>query len=306
MVINNFNLSTLKRLLKQSLIVNEQIMMEFDDTMIKSVSFSPTKSLIKIWQTSIESFVSVNNENKELLEDNEVVDKSSYIFNLDGRFNLYILKGSLFLKYLDVFSMRTPCKLTIDVDVNTHQATQLVIEGLSESGSKIKTKFILTTETMIVDKVEDYGFILKQCSPEESFSKFSIGEKQLIEVKNLIKKLHKSIVNNSSYVTFKFDENGILTVSDKAFNIEVNYETSDDTKLKDFEFNLLKNDLVMLGEHSFVVYTSKDSSKVIFGTNYGESIVWCMSVKVSEDITTDEISDINDIADSLDLEEYGF
>lgn len=306
MVINNFNLSTLKRLLKQSLIVNEQIMMEIDDTMIKSVSFSSTKSLIKIWQTPIEAFVTTNDENPELLEDNEIVDKSSYIMSLDGKFNLYILKGSLFLKYLDVFSMKTPCKLTIDVDTNSHQATQLVIEGLSESGSKIKTKFILTTETMIVDKVEDYGFILKQCSPEETFSKFSIGEKQLVEIKNLIKKLHKSIVNNSSYVTFNFDDNGILTVSDKAFNIEVNYETSDDSRLKGFEFNLLKNDLVMLGEHSFVVYTDKNSPKVIFGTNYGEAIVWCMSVKVSEDINTDEISDINDIADNLNLEEYGF
>lgn len=306
MVINNFNLSTLKRLLKQSLIVNEQIMMEIDDTMIKSVSFSSTKSLIKIWQTLIEEFVTTNDENPELLEDNEIVDKSSYIMSLDGKFNLYILKGSLFLKYLDVFSMKTPCKLTIDVDTNSHQATQLVIEGLSESGSKIKTKFILTTETMIVDKVEDYGFILKQCSPEETFSKFSIGEKQLVEIKNLIKKLHKSIVNNSSYVTFNFDDNGILTVSDKAFNIEVNYETSDDSRLKGFEFNLLKNDLVMLGEHSFVVYTDKNSPKVIFGTNYGEAIVWCMSVKVSEDINTDEISDINDIADNLNLEEYGF
>ena len=306
MVINNFNLSTLKRLLKQSLIVNEQIMMEIDDTMIKSVSFSSTKSLIKIWKTPIEAFVATNDENSELLEDNNIVDKSSYIMSLDGKFNLYILKGSLFLKYLDVFSMKTPCKLTIDVDTNSHQATQLVIEGLSESGSKIKTKFILTTETMIVDKVEDYGFILKQCSPEETFSKFSIGEKQLVEIKNLIKKLHKSIVNNSSYVTFNFDDNGILTVSDKAFNIEVNYETSDNSRLKGFEFNLLKNDLVMLGEHSFVVYTDKNSPKVIFGTNYGEAIVWCMSVKVSEDINTDEISDINDIADNLNLEEYGF
>ena len=184
MIINNFNLSLLKRLLKQSLIVNEQIMIEISDSMMKSVSFSGTKSLIKIWQLPIESFVTTNDENPEILEDGEIVDKASYIMNLDGKFNLYILKGSLFLKYLDVFSMKTPCKLTIDIDKNTNQATQLTIEGLSENGSKIKTNFVLTTEEMIVDKVEDYNFILKQCTPEKSYKQLSISDKQITELKS--------------------------------------------------------------------------------------------------------------------------
>lgn len=302
MIINNFNLSLLKRLLKQSLIVNEQIMIEISDSMMKSVSFSGTKSLIKIWQLPIESFVTTNDENPEILEDGEIVDKASYIMNLDGKFNLYILKGSLFLKYLDVFSMKSPCKLTIDIDKNTNQATQLTIEGLSENGSKIKTNFVLTTEEMIVDKVEDYNFILKQCTPEKSYKQFSISEKQLTELKSLIKKLHKSIVNNSNYITFSFDDNGNLNVFDKAFNIELEYDSKD---VKNLEFKLLKTDLLMLGEHSFVFYTDNNTPKVILGTNYGPAVVWCTSVKVLEDVTTDEIDDINDIADNLDLEEYG-
>lgn len=294
MIINNFNLSLLKRLLKQSLIVNEQIMIEISDSMMKSVSFSGTKSLIKIWQLPIESFVDIETESE--------VDKSTYIQNYDGKFNLYILKGSLFLKYLDVFSMKNPCKLTIDIDKNTNQATQLTIEGSSENGSKIKTNFVLTTEEMIVDKVEDYNFILKQCTPEKSYKQFSITEKQLTELKSLIKKLHKSIVNNSNYITFSFDDNGNLNVFDKAFNIELEYDSKD---VKNLEFKILKTDLLMFGEHSFVFYTDNNTSKVILGTNYGPAVVWCTSVKVLEDVTTDEIDDINDIADSLDLEEYG-
>lgn len=294
MIINNFNLSLLKRLLKQSLIVNEQIMIEISDSMMKSVSFSGTKSLIKIWQLPIESFVDIEAESE--------VDKSTYIQNYDGKFNLYILKGSLFLKYLDVFSMKNPCKLTIDIDKNTNQATQLTIEGSSENGSKIKTNFVLTTEEMIVDKVEDYNFILKQCTPEKSYKQFSITEKQLTELKSLIKKLHKSIVNNSNYITFSFDDNGNLNVFDKAFNIELEYDSKD---VKNLEFKILKTDLLMFGEHSFVFYTDNNTPKVILGTNYGPAVVWCTSVKVLEDITTDEIDDINDIADSLDLEEYG-
>ena len=294
MIINNFNLSLLKRLLKQSLIVNEQIMIEISDLMMKSVSFSGTKSLIKIWQLPIESFVDIEAESE--------VDKSTYIQNYDGKFNLYILKGSLFLKYLDVFSMKNPCKLTINIDKNTNQATQLTIEGSSENGSKIKTNFVLTTEEMIVDKVEDYNFILKQCTPEKSYKQFSITEKQLTELKSLIKKLHKSIVNNSNYITFSFDDNGNLNVFDKAFNIELEYDSKD---VKNLEFKILKTDLLMFGEHSFVFYTDNNTPKVILGTNYGPAVVWCTSVKVLEDVTTDEIDDINDIADSLDLEEYG-
>ena len=294
MIINNFNLSLLKRLLKQSLIVNEQIMIEISDSMMKSVSFSGTKSLIKIWQLPIESFVDIETDSQS--------EKLSHIKNYGGKFNLYILKGSLFLKYLDVFSMKTPCKLTIDIDKNTNQATQLTIEGLSENGSKIKTNFVLTTEEMIVDKVEDYNFILKQCTPEKSYKQFSISEKQLTELKSLIKKLHKSIVNNSNYITFSFDDNGNLNVFDKAFNIELEYDSKD---VKNLEFKLLKTDLLMLGEHSFVFYTDNNTPKVILGTNYGPAVVWCTSVKVLEDVTTDEIDDINDIADNLDLEEYG-
>ena len=206
------------------------------------------------------------------------------------------------MKYLDVFSMKNPCKLTIDIDKNTNQATQLTIEGSSENGSKIKTNFVLTTEEMIVDKVEDYNFILKQCTPEKSYKQFSITEKQLTELKSLIKKLHKSIVNNSNYITFSFDDNGNLNVFDKAFNIELEYDSKD---VKNLEFKILKTDLLMFGEHSFVFYTDNNTPKVILGTNYGPAVVWCTSVKVLEDITTDEIDDINDIADSLDLEEYG-
>lgn len=294
MIINNFNLSLLKRLLKQSLIVNEQIMIEISDSMMKSVSFSGTKSLIKIWQLPIESFVDIETDSQS--------EKLSHIQNYDGKFNLYILKGSLFLKYLDVFSMKSPCKLTIDVNKNSNQATQLTIEGLSENGSKIKTNFVLTTEEMIIDKVEDYNFILKQCTPEKSYKQFSISEKQLTELKSLIKKLHKSIVNNSNYITFSFDDNGNLNVFDKAFNIELEYDSKD---VKNLEFKLLKTDLLMLGEHSFVFYTDNNTPKVILGTNYGPAVVWCTSVKVLEDVTTDEIDDINDIADNLDLEEYG-
>ena len=93
-----------------------------------------------------------------------------------------------------------------------------------------------------------------------------------------------------------------MNVFDKAFNIELEYDSKD---VKNLEFKLLKTDLLMLGEHSFVFYTDNNTPKVILGTNYGPAVVWCTSVKVLEDVTTDEIDDINDIADNLDLEEYG-
>ena len=301
MIINNFSISTFKRLIKQSLLVNDTIMMEVDDTLIKSVSFSGTKSLVKIWTSKTNDL--------SILSDNEEIDN---VQDFKNKFNIYILNGSAFYKFLDIFSIKESAKLSINViQTNAgYQANCLTIEGVSVLGSKIKTNYLLSVDDMLTDKVSDYEFILKQCTPEKDYHQFTVNNTQIAEIKSLIKKLHKTVPNNTTYIKFSFKDDKLF-VSDNVFSIEVNYE-SNESDLNGLNFNILKTDFVRLEDASFIFYTNNDVNKVILGTNILNSVIWCTTLKVASDINNDDydteinenLSDFNDI-DDLNLSEYG-
>lgn len=309
--IKNFNLPLFGNLLNQALSVTPQLMLEFNDDMLKSCSFSQTKSLIKLW--------TIPNKNLIINKQVESVDILSDVVSLVEEFipekipnfNFYILKGDLFKNYMSVFSgesVNLSFKL-IDVDGKL-QASSIIIDGKSESGAPLETEFVLTTEELITNKISDYSEILKQCTPSNDMFEFLLNNKQIMEIRGLIKKLHKSSVDNTAFLTFNISENKIF-IKDKVFTLEFENDSTKNILNKNvisenITFNILKSDFLLIGDHTFNIFTSNETPKVIFGSKYGSSIIWCMSTKVGESTDNDMADGLGDedIIDSLSMAQY--
>jgi len=315
--IANFNLSVFGNLLNQSLSVSPQLMIEFNEGMIKSCSFSSTKSFIKLWTIPLKSL---------LLQDAKVADDASIIDMFPEEtvavveeeihnFNFYILKGDLFRKYISVHNQaNVDLEFSLKLIEDKYQAYSITITGKSETGSPLKTTFILTTEELITNKISDYSAILAACTPTPDMIEIFLTDKQIQETKGLIKKLHKSSVDNSAYLTFTV-ENNKIKINDKVFNIEFDV----DLELKEknaalnnkslepneqLSFNILKSDFIITGDHTFSFFTSDDSEKVIIVGKYGGSVIWCLTTKISEHSNSD-MDNSDDTLDALNLSEYG-
>lgn len=306
--IKNFNLVQFRRLLDNSLIVNKQVMLEFSGNMVKSCSLSPTKTFMKIWTIPLKSLII----KPEKVESVDILDDSPKSEEQDlskiPTFNIYILKGDLFKKYLSVHTSDT---VTLSFDVvelnGEFQASVMKISGMSESNSPLTTKILLSTDEMISDKVTDYADIIKKCTPDSDMVKIILSDSQIQEVKRLIKNLNKSIVDNTSFLTFTINKNKIV-VNDKAFDVEFNIDEElatkcNLTKEQNFSFNILKSDFIMMGNHIFTFYTNKDSQKVIMSAQYAGSLIQCLATKiVQSNIDLDAQSD--EIIDATDLDQY--
>jgi hypothetical protein len=230
-------------------------------------------------------------------------------------FNFYILKGDLFKKFISVHNQENvDIEFTIAIVEGKKQASSLTISGKSEQGSALKTTFILTTEELILNKVSDYQSILQQCSPDPDMMEIMFVDEQIQEIKGLIRKLHKSVSDNSKYLTFTVDHK-CIRVNDKVFNVEypLNKEMIEKNTIKGkllregetLSFNILKGDFIITGDHTFNFFTSHDSEKVIILGKYGKAIILCLTTKVSE--TRDSLSSASDdMLGDLDLNEYGF
>lgn len=311
--IKDFNLPLFGNLLTQALKVTPQLMLEFNDDMLKSCSFSQTKSLIKLWTIPNQNLILNKSENNiDILSDNPaimVLDETEKIPN----FNFYILNGTAFLNYIGVFSgdsVDLSFKL-IKVE-DKLQASSIIINGKSESGAILETEFVLTTEELITNKISDYQMILKECTPDNEMFEFLLNNKQIIEIRGLIKKLHKATVDNTAFLTFSITDKKII-IKDKVFNLEFDNDASKNIYNKDvitepIFFNILKSDFLLIGDHTFNIFTSNDTQKVIFGSNYGGSIIWCMATKVGEisntSLDSDDDDDDDEILDSLSLSQY--
>jgi hypothetical protein len=311
--INNFNLPLFSNLLNQAISVTPQLMLEFNDDMLKSCSFSQTKSLIKLWTIPNKSLIiDKKTEPEDILSDTTSViniteeNKTEKFPN----FNFYILKGDLFRSYLSVFSSESVdlCFNLMEIE-DKLQASSIIIKGKSESGAPLEIEFVLTTEELITNKISDYQEILKQCTPSNDMFEFLLNNKQIIEIRGLIKKLHKSAIDNTAFLTFEISENTIF-IKDKVFTLEFINDSSKNilNKQKITEtlyFNILKSDFLLIGDHTFNIFTSNDTPKVIFGSKYGGSIIWCMSTKVGEssDVVDSGLND-EDIIDSLSMAQY--
>ncbi len=307
--ISNFKLNVFRNLLEQSLITNNQLMLEFSSEMIKSCSFSNTKSFMKLWTIPLNNLIIADEKDENILS---IVPKEKEVLKFPD-FNFYILKGDLFRKYLSVHNTDT-----VDLEFILHYingkyyAANITISGKSENNSPLTTNFTLTTEELITNKIDDYSEILRECTPSKEMFEFVLSDGQIQEVKRLIKKLHKSTSNNTAFLTFSIDiVNKKVTVNDRVFTIDFSIidETKSNFPKSNFQFNILKSDFIITGNHSFSFFTNDSEAKVILGTNYASSIIWCLLAKINENTMNfdESIIDANIEAniDALDLSEYG-
>lgn len=291
----NVNLKQFSNLLDQSLLVNAQLMLEFDSQLIKSCSFSSTRSMIKL--------ITINT--------NDLVSGNS--FEPFESFNFYILNGSLFKQELASHTSETiDLSFTISNINGKYQAKLITIKG-ELLGSVFETNFELTTESMITDSISDYNAIISACSPTDDMDEIILTNKQIIEIKRQIKNLHKAIANNTSYLTFNYNHsNQSLQIKDKVFNIQgismpENFaEITDRMPHENFSFDVLKSDFVKLGNLTFSIYTNNQSEKIILLAKYGKSLIAILITKIDKNTSDDSQIDCLDSLDidDLDMSEY--
>lgn len=271
--IKNFKLNVFRALMEQSLIVDNQLMFEFTPEMVRSCSFSNTKSFMKLWGAPLDTFLKTSEGSKET-------------YNFEP-FNMYILKGDLFRKFLSVHTSET-----VDLTFNLitpdsggkKQSASITVTGDADGSNKLRTTFVMTTDDLIVNKIDDYSRIIRECTPEEDMIEFDLTNEQIQEIKRLIKKLHKSSADNTPYLSIALDaENKKITVNDKVFVLE--FQCSETMKMpkESFNFNILKTDFIIAGNQNFSVFTNESTEKVIFGGRHAGAIIWCLGSKVKED-----------------------
>jgi len=304
--ISNFKLNIFRNLLAQSLIVEKQLMIEFNSEILNPSLFSNTKSFMKLWTCPIQNLIA-SVETDDLKLNTEPKEKLSF-----PTFNFYVLKGELFQKYLSVHNTDTvDLEFILHHDNGKYKAANMTIFGKSENLSPLVTNFTLTTEELISNVIEDYADILKECTPTKDMFEFSLTNSQMQDVKRLIKNLHKSSSDNTAFLTFTIDvEKQKVVINDKVFKIEFEIlkENKENFPKENMSFNILKSDFIITGNHSFTIYTNDDEEKVILGAHFANAIIWCLLAKVTNNsMNFDEsIMSANMEAniDALDLEEY--
>lgn len=306
--ISNFKLNIFRNLLEQSLMVNNQLMLEIGPDMIKSCSFSMTKSFVKLWTIPLGNLIAKPDVSENELKLEGVVEDTQEL-NFET-FNFYILKGDLFKKYLSVHNAdMVNLEFIIEENNGKYQAAQIIIHGTAETNSPLVTSFTLTTEDLISNKIDDYSEVIKQCTPSPDMFEFILANEHIQEIKRLIKNLHKSSADNTSFLTFMVDaEKQKIVVNDKVFTIDFSIpeelKESDKFPKESFKFNILKSDFMMTGNHIFSVFTNNREEKVILGANYAGSIIWCLSSKINES-NLDSNNNVEEVTmDSLNLDEY--
>ncbi|KAA6378259.1 MAG: hypothetical protein EZS28_026214, partial [Streblomastix strix] len=135
---------------KQSLIVGDELIMEFSPDMIRSITYTQTKSFMKLWLININDLLAteVEENNKlviptldDIIDSNNSKQKSK---KLDfPTFDFYILKGSLIRKFFkvhtDIFGKRYYDLVEECSDLSKYSLEQL--EELEHRTKQIKTEY---------------------------------------------------------------------------------------------------------------------------------------------------------------------
>lgn len=287
--IKGFKLGAFRAIIDQNLIVDKQLIFEFTSDFVRSCIYSVSKTFMKLTMTPT----------SELCGEIESPEN----------FDLYVLRGDMFKKFLSVYSSDE-----IDIVVNLvkqkdrYKATSLQIDGEVETGNRLQTNFILSTEEMLTNTVDDFSKVISGCAPSKSMKSFTLGTDKIQEIKRLIKKLHRVNVDNTAYLTFEVDATSKkVRVSDKVFKIEFDLHQDNEevfvSEADSLTFNILKSDFVTAGNQTFTIHVGNDDMRVLFGGNHAASIIWCLMSKVSENIGDFESSVVDSTIDGLDLEE---
>jgi hypothetical protein len=296
--IPNFRLNTFNGLIEQSLIVGDELIMEFSPDMIRSITYTQTKSFMKLWLININDLLAteVEENNKlviptldDIVDPNNSKQKSK---KLDfPTFDFYILKGSLIRKFFKVHTseiVEIQFVLTKSDNSNKYQARNFSIISESQAFSlvkkqNLKTTFPLSTEELMTNKIDDYTKIISKCQPSNEMFEFVLDKTQIQEIKRLIKNLHKISSQNKVYLNFKIDvKERKITVTDSIFTYDI--ELMNEIKLpeNDFNFNILKSDFIITGNHSFTIYACDEDPRIILGASFMGSIIWSMVTKIPD------------------------
>ena len=293
--ISGIKLTTFRSLIGQSLLVNKQLMLEISSNYFRSFSYTPTASCLKLWMASTSDLL--------------IEDENRIPFELSESFDMFILRGDIFFKYLSVYAGET-----IDFEFTLLQrdkrwvAANVKLIGTADTGNKLETDFRLTTEDMIVNKIDDYNDVIKRCTPEQNMNLVIIGTDKIQEIKRLIKKLHKTLTDNQLYLTFTVKANKReITVNDSVFNITLDF-TEDEMLMvpsDDIVFNILKSDFIVSGNHTFRIYYGSNSPQIIFNGTFMNAVMVCMFTKVSESDTDAFSNSIDDSTlDTMDFDDF--
>ncbi|MCK9415717.1 hypothetical protein M0Q97_03540 [Candidatus Dojkabacteria bacterium] len=307
-IIKNFRLNVFKNLLEQSLMTNNQLMLNISPTMFKSASFSITNTFIKLWSIPLKGLIiEPEDESSDgVINFDEPKQKEEFKFE---SFDCYIFKGDLFKKFLSVYESDEIDLEFVTQEINgKQQAIKITLIG-NGSETILKTTFLPTTEEFISNKISDYNEIIKHCTPDKSMFTFIFSSKQIQEIKRLIKNLHKSMSDNSAFLTFMIDsENKKIIINDKVFVLDIKLSPELQTKLlfpeKSFSFNILKSDFVITGNHDFTFYVAENDPRIILGARYGGSIIWGTSTKIETNNLNINDAALDATIDNLNLEEY--
>ena len=304
---DNFDLKFFKNLLEQNLLLDNSITILFKPDMVVSAAFTSSKSAMKIWTAPILNFIKTDIDPEQLslnLGDCESTEPFTF-----KPFNLYVFKGDIFKRYISVFN-NDPVKIEIKVNRSNNVASSMNIEGTSFGGSSLSTNFILSSDEMIMNKVENYERAIDSVAPKDGMQEFILAINDVTEVKKLIKELHKSDPENTSFITFQCDpKKRIINVKDKVFDVKFDMVNSIDTdhNITDVAtFDILKSDFIVAGNHTFSFYHSPEEFFIILSTVYNKCVISCLiskTTKNADELETNNEAMSNSITgSSLDLE----
>lgn len=308
-LIKNFDLKLFKSLIEQNLLAQNEISINFGPEEIKSCAFTSSRSFMKIWTVSTKTLIKDSDQEIIDFDDDDLSPKEKEL-NFKP-FDMYVLKGDYFKKYLSIFNDE-PVTMIIDVDDDTNIGTMMTIQGCSGYQSRLQTKYNLCSDEMIVNKLSSYDDAMRTVQESEEDMHFIMNKEECDEVKKLIQQLHKSNPENTSFITFKVDiDRKVINVSDKVFSVNFQLQKSADIEIPStsFEFNLLKSDFLVTGNHVFNFYVeNKPQGKVILKSSYKNCVnIYCMGYAITYDKQDENttVSDIDDIGDGvIDIDEY--
>jgi hypothetical protein len=322
--IPNFKLDIFQSLIEQALVVGEELIMEFSPDMVRSITYTQTKSFMKLWIINMSELIETPKSDGQLVIPtlDDVIDgkdpKSKVELDFPV-FDFYILKGSLIRKFFKVHTsniVEIQFTLTKTDSSNKYQAKNFSVISESQAFSitkkqNLKTTFPLSTEELMTNKIDDYSKVISKCQPTDDMFEFVLDKTQIQEIKRLIKNLHKISSQNKVYLNFNINvPDRKITVNDSIFTYDIDLPDEFVLPESSFNFNILKSDFIITGNHSFTIYGCDADPRIILGASYLNAIIWAMVTKIpdpdnietlSEAILDTAIENINEYFSEVDI-----